>query len=223
MKKLFVDKKSNFSEEKKSNIEKVNSLDISKNEEPSWYHYVIVILVLVSIIFLIYYASSYFNSNNKQLNITNINNVTQTYNYKEVVGNITYNIQFHSPIVDIENSNLSIQVSKYEILNSHNILFSFMQYNITENKYISISSVKLMKFFKYFYKYDFAPEDFVMFNETNCSSSNLANKVVIFNPYSNKEGVFYDKKSGCVNIESFTPERIVFVNDVFMFRLINNN
>lgn len=220
MKKLSIDKKSNLSEDKNLIIEKVNSKNISKNEEPSWYHYIIVILVLISIIFLIYYISSYFNSNSSQLNFNN--NVTQTYNYKKVVGNITYNIQFHSPIIDIQNSNLSVEVSKYDILNSHNILFSFMQYNGTENQYITISSVKLMKFFKYFYNYDFETKDFVLFNETNCSSSNIRNKVVVFNPYSNKEGVFYDKKTGCVNIESFTPKRIVFVNDVFMFRLINS-
>lgn len=222
MKKFSKEKVSSI-DKNKSEVEKVIVEDISKdNDEPSWYHYVIVTLFLFVILFGVYFIFDYYDSSNSNnLNNSNVSNMQQIYNYKFVENNITFTLQFNSMISEIENSNLTVEISKYEILNSENLLFSFMEYNGTDNKYVSISSVKLMKLFKYLFNYDFETTDFVEFSKINCSNSTILEKVVVFNPYSNREGVFYNSSNGCVEIESMTPSGLVFVNDVFMYRVVN--
>lgn len=191
------------------------------DEEPSWYHYVIVLLVLFGIIGLLYGGfeiyDKYYSAPNQE-----IGNMSTTYNYPYKVGNITYNIQMNYPIETIKNFTYPLEVSKYDILNSIELIMTFKEYNGTDNGKVTIAGSKLTTFFKRVYHFSFEPEvNFKTFNETTCLNSTKQNKVIIYDIYSNKSGVFYDKDSGCIEIQAQNAEEIIKITDYFMYNLIN--
>ena len=63
-------------------------------------------------------------------------------------------------------------------------------------------------------------ESFKMINESNCSSSTLDSKVIVFNPYTDKNGVFYNRTNGCIEVFSRTPKEMVLVGDTLLYDLI---
>jgi len=214
--------------QKKSNSEKqvkvVKVEETNNDDEPSWYHYLIVLLVLSGFIYGIYFIINYNLSNSDDIfnnNNLRIINDSKIYPYKHIINNVTYNLQYNYPINILNSSNISLEINKYNLLNSRKIIFSFYDYNGTDNKQVTIASVKLMKLLKYLFKFNFDEVDFQKINKFNCSNSNNDTKIIIFNPYSNQTGVFYNN-NGCIEINSKTPKELVYVNDVFMFNLITS-
>jgi len=59
-----------------------------------------------------------------------------------------------------------------------------------------------------------------MISEVNCSTSTVKSKVVVFYPYSDKNGVFYNETNGCIEVLSRTPKEMVLVEDTLMYNLI---
>ena len=130
-------------------------------------------------------------------------------------------MEFHNTFDYIEKHDIINEVSRENIWESHNLTFAFYEYNGTDNQYISITSVKLMKFFKYEYNMQFnVTNSFQMINESNCSTSTIKSKVVVFYPYSDRNGIFYDHNNGCIEILSKTPKEMVLVGDTLMYNLV---
>jgi len=191
-----------------------------KDEEPSWYHYLIVILVFV----LIFFAISNFNFfYNKVVPVQINQNITKlpVYKYTHEENGKKYNFEFNSPVDELKNYNVPIEVSKYTMLNSKEITFSFQNYSKLDNKDISISSVKLMRLLKYYFHFSFNKGNFQMSSNFSCLNSTLDNKVLTFNPYQNKSGVFYNQTNGCIKVYSNSSRGVLKVTDKFLFDLVN--
>lgn len=215
-------KKKEIDKKIKEKIVKVDENSTIKDDTPSLYHYLIVILVFFGLFYGIYFMVNLTSMNSEILITPNSTEIQfEPYIYKHIVENNTYNLQFHTPIEDLENNNLLIEINKYDLLNSERIIFSFYNYNGTDNKFVSTSSVKLMKLFRYLFNFDFDANDFKLYNESNCSTSTLNEKVILFNPYSDISGIYYDSSSGCIEINAKTPTAIVSVTDIFIYTLVN--
>jgi len=213
---------------KKSSIAKKQEIiekeDEKKNQiiddEPSWYHYVIILIVLFGSIICIYFAFEYYDAQKKD-NLDNYEPLTETFIYPYIVGNITYNIEFHNTFDYILRHNITVEVTREAVWESNNLTFAFYEYNGTDNMYVSTTSVKLMKLFKYVFNVDFDDEsNFKMINESNCSTSTLKSKVIVFYPYSDRNGVFYNKENGCIEVLSRSPKEMVLVGDALMYKFV---
>lgn len=208
---------------KEDNIEKVKVEKALVDDEPSWYHYVIVLLVLFGSVAGMYFGYEYYDKMKKE-DLANYEPLRETFDYPYVVGNITYNIEFHNTFDYLDRHPVPIELKKENIWESNNITFAYYIYNGTDNRYVTVSSVKLMKLFQYVYNMNFDPvESFKMINESNCSTSTVKAKVVVFYPYSDRNGVFYNQSNGCVEVLSRTPKEMVLVEDTLMYNFIVKN
>ena len=232
--KKVVKKNSKDLEDKKSlkkseKIERVKGEKIEKvkpekvlleDDEPSWYHYVIILGVFFGTILGVYFGYEYYDMKKKD-NLENYEPLRETFIYDYKVGNITYNLEFHNTFDYIERHNIIVEVTKENIWESRNITFAFYEYNGTDNRYVSTASVKFMKLLKYVYNINFDDTNsFKMISEVNCSTSTVKSKVVVFYPYSDKNGVFYNETNGCIEVLSRTPKEMVLVEDTLMYNLI---
>lgn len=206
---------------KEKNVEKVKPEKVLlEDDEPSWYHYVLVLLVLFGSITLIYFGYEYYDMKKKD-NLDNYEPLRDTFIYDYKLGNVTYNLEFHNTFDYIERHNITVEVRKEDIWQSRNITFAFYEYNGTDNRYVSTASVKFMKLLKYVYNINFdETNSFKMVNEVNCSTSTLKSKVVVFYPYSDRNGVFYNQSNGCIEVLSRTPKEMVLVEDTLMYKLV---
>lgn len=227
---LIVDKEE-VENEVKSSTKK--NLDIS--DEPKWYHYVIVLLAFFGFFALIYAAFEVYdgfmgpqvtpidNISTEDNNSTNGSNIlVQTYVYEHKVGNITYNLHMHTPISDLEDLDIVVEPDKLDILNSRELIFSFMDYTGEDNGKVTVASSKLVSFFKNVYHFSFNDSNFKMVNESNCQTSTKSFKSVLMNPYSNESGVFYDSTSGCIEVMATSPQELITVSDKFIYELVEN-
>lgn len=219
-----------FKKKKENSIDTIDKVEIEKevkaiskkidDGEPSWYHYVIIFLVLGGILGVFYGGFEIYDKYYGEE--ISFDPLSTTFNYPYQVGNITYNIQMHYPIDEIKKSNYSIEVSRLEILNSIELIMSFDDYNGTDNGKVTIAGSKLTTFFKKVYHFSFDAEtNFKKFNESNCETSDKQNKVIMYNPYSNRSGVFYNSETSCIEILSQNADEIVKVTDYFMYTLMN--
>lgn len=187
-------------------------------DEPSWYHYLIVLGVLVGIFLFFYFGYNYYDDNYvEKPNITS--NVT--YKYPYTVGNITYNIYFHSPVDDIEKSDYKIQLKKSDMLTTADFTFVFKDYNGTDNGEVSVAAGKLMRFVETVYGFNVSSDDITHFNETTCANSTTLEKVVVFDPYKNENGVFFERKTGCIKVYTDAAHKQVEVIDKLIYTMIN--
>lgn len=201
-----------------SKVEEVEVKGVSL-DEPSWYHYVIVLFVLF-VIFGVFYCGYYFFGPDESsvVNLTNSSNVQ--YKYPYVVGNVTYNLYFASSPDEVASSDYIIEPSKIDILNTISYRMVFFEYNGTDNGQVSLGSTKLVSFLRLVFHYRFTLDSFYMINETNCSDSSIRDKVIVFNPYTNRSGVFFDRNNGCLEFDTQDPRDMVHLVDKFILNMV---
>ncbi len=205
--------------EKISKKEKSKEVKKENSEEPSWYHYLIVSVVFLLLFVGLYYLIIYFHEPRAIILNQNITKIP-VYNYTKIVDGKKYNFEFQTPIYDLKKSNMTDQVSKFTILNSKRIIFSFLNYSKSDNRFISTSSVKMMRMLKYYFNFNFNQDDFQMASNYSCANSTLDDKVLTFNPYMNKTGIFYNKTNGCIQIFSNSSRGVLRATDKFLWDLI---
>lgn len=184
--------------------------------EPNWYHYLIVIIIFLILFYLVYYSFNFFSPNYKKSANIRVN----FYNYPYTVGNVTYNIQFSNPIDIIKNTNYKIQVNKIDLLNSLNLTMAFYNYSGDTNGYVGIVASKISSFLSQVYFLKFNNNQFT--NISNCSTSNISSKVIMFNPNSSINGILYNKSNGCIQVLSTNATNIVMVGDKLIYNLIKS-
>jgi hypothetical protein len=190
------------------------------DDEPEWYHYIIALILLSVIVVGFFYGLSYFDSTKVVKNQSYYVDNPYSINYSLL--NYSFRVEYNSPFENITHPKFPIEIIPNDIWKSNKITFQFMHYNGTDNKYVMKVSVKLMQLFRHLYGIPFdVNSSFVELNSTYCVNSTPENKVILFNPYSNKTGVFYNKTDGCILIESKKPLNFVLVGDSLIYRLLN--
>jgi len=203
---------------KKEVVDKEISIKKVDDNEPSWYHYVIVLLFFGSVFWVVWFAFSFYDE--QPIDIHNSSNVV-LHKYPYVVGNVTYNIYFQNSVDEIESMDFVVEPNKLDVLNTRRFVMSFMDYNGADNGEVTKSSTKVISFLKNVYRFKFDKDSFKMINESNCSTSSINYKVVLFNPYSNVTGVFYNNSNGCIEFLADSPDKIVSLSDKFIYDVIN--
>lgn len=210
---------------KEETVEKVDAVKVEEDDEPSWYHYVIVLLIIAGIILIPYVGYLFYDSFHSE-SVNSINNSNSSglilTKYPYVKGNATYNLYFHSSISQIEDMNFPVEVDKLDLLNTHSFIMAFGNYTGTDNGEVSKSSTMLVSFLQTVYRFNFDNESFVRSNQINCSNSTFTNKVIIFNPYSDKEGVFYNRTNGCIELETNQPTHMINLVDKLIYGVVTS-
>ncbi len=203
-------------------IEKENKKKQTKSEsdsEPSWYHYASILAIILVVFGLLYIGFEIFYENSNPQLILNQN---KTYTYPFKIGNVTYNIEFASPIEEVQNSNYPIEFDRMSILNTINFKMAFDNYsqnNGTDNGKVAQAASKLTSYLKNLYNMKFSTNSFVMLDELNCSNSTNRNKIITFSPYEQTAGAFMDE-NGCIEIKARNATEIMYVVDKIMLDLI---
>ena len=206
-------------------VEKVKS-DLVKEDdgEPSWYHYVIVLMIFASVFGVLYLGYYFFADeslgNNVVIDSNNSPVVLTKYPY--VRGNVTYNLYFHNTIDEIEAMNFTNEVDKIDLLNTLSFVMAFDDYNGTDNGEVARGSTKLVSFFSLVYTFKFDNESFVKTTELNCSNSTFQKKVIMFNPYSDREGIFLNQTNGCIVFETQRAEDMVNLVDKLIYEVVQD-
>lgn len=203
-------------EEIEKDVEKKHAKKKDNDEEPSWYHYAIIIGTIIGLFAIAYIGFELFYPNEEQKN-SNLNIELHEYKYK--IGNVTYVIPFHSKVTDIIRMDYPIEPDKYDIYNTIRFNMSFYIYDGNDTGYITVASSKLTNFLKKAFHMNFDTDSFNLVNESNCSTSNNRNKVIIFEINETNPGVFLDEESGCIRIVSTNNKEMINVTDKFIFEL----
>jgi hypothetical protein len=198
---------------------KKNIKDDESSVEPEWYHY----LIIIGILFLLGYLIYYFTLPKEEIIIKDQNYfVDHPYKKTYEISGKKFNIEYNSPFENISNPNFQINLNKENIWETEKFIFAFYEYNGTDNKYVMKSSVKLMQLFRYVYGLNFDKDSsFIKINSSICENSTIKEKIVVFDPYSNKTGVFYNETNGCISLESQKPIDIVLVGDSLIYSLMD--
>jgi len=213
---------------------------LNVDDEPSWYHYVIVLLVFILVFFGVYYLFI-ANPDSIALNETSSGNVTildengtainvslneldvfsNSYSFESTLedgSNINLGLNF--PISELNSFEIPLELSKFDLLNSDSISFSYMTYeDPIDNFIVTKSSIKFMRFLMHVYDVKFLKDSFSNTKIMNCSTSSVENKVFIFNPYLETSGIFYNETSGCIIVGSDSANGILKVLDKYMYNL----
>lgn len=211
-------KEKSLSEEKDLSNEKKVSKKKVEDDEPSWYHYVIVLLVIFGVFGVLYFVFEVYDSNSKVSGKDDLDDFAKTYNYPYKVGNVTYNIKFDYPVDEIVQGEVLIEPTKLDLLNTVRMHMVFYEYNGTDNGKVTVAATKFYSFFSNVYHMGFGEN--MMINESSCENSSLKDKVVVFDIYSDRTGVFYDENNGCVRVESEKVEDFVLVLDSLLYSLV---
>ena len=140
--------------------------------------------------------------------------------YPYIKDNVTYNLYFHNTIEDIKNMNFPIEITKQNLLNTQNFIMSFDTYKGNTNGEVGIASTKLVSFLQFVYKYDFNQSSFKRITEFDCSDSTKQNKIITFNPKSDREGIFYNQTNGCIQFETQNPKHMADLIDKLIYEYI---
>lgn len=219
-------KKVKVNKEKESKIETLEVLPphkhVEKDVEPSWYHYGIIILAIVGAFFLVYFGFEIYDNffSNSDVDLPDNRSIyATTYVYPYVVGNITYNINFYYTTNQLDSFNYVIEPDKLQILNTAGFTFVYKDYIGEDNGRVTLASTKFMRFLRFVYNFRFSEENFVRYGNYTCDNSTLANKLVVFDPYQNETGVFFDTRNGCITIQGSNADNLVTVTDKFIYEL----
>ena len=217
--KLIVSKKE-IEKEYKEDKSKGKHKDI--DEEPNWYHYIIVLLILVGILGGLYAFFEIYDrvTDNGKKDNPNINIDIYKYEFEENGRSGTF--EFYNPIDDINEFDYPIEITKFDFLNSEDIYLSFLEYNGSDNGEVVRTSGRFPGLLKSVYRFNFdVNEHLVLHNETNCSHASVEKKVVVFNPYSDKNGVFYNG-NGCIEFLTDDPVKMRDLGDKFFLSLFES-
>lgn len=217
VKKATKNKKVSNKLKETSKVEKVDA-ELINDDEPNWYHYLIVLLIFASVFGVLYVGYTFFYE--EEVQIPSNSSVLTKYPY--IKGNITYNLYFHNSISEIENMSFPVQVDKLDLLNTKNFIMAFDEYNGTDNGEVTRGSTKMVSFLRTVYRFKFAQGSFVRVNETNCLNSTLSSKVIIYDPYSSREGVFYNETNGCIKFETSEPTHLVDLVDKLIYEVVTS-
>ncbi|MCA9486284.1 MAG: hypothetical protein H6500_01045 [Candidatus Woesearchaeota archaeon] len=192
----------------------------SEESEPSWYHYLIVLFIFACVAGIFYLAFSMYQMHESTQTPTTEDPFTYPHAYK--VGNVTYNIHFHKPFDELAKLTYPLEVSKIDLLNSRELIFGFSYYNGSDNGQVTTAASMLQSFFAQVYFFSFEKEvNFVRINESDpCLNSTVQNKYLVFQPYSERSGIFYTPSNGCILVEAQSPEELVTVADYWLYNLI---
>ena len=217
-KKTSSKKKVIKNKEVEKKVEKVQADEIEvKDEEPRWYHYTIV-----SLIFILFFAGAYFALNHFEDKVSGPKTKLVLYDYYFEEGGREGKIQFYTPVDEIEDLDFIIAVSKFDLLNSEEIYFSFFEYNGTDNGEVVRTSGRLVPFLRKVYRYNVdIDKHIVKAANFSCLNSTPNIRVIEFNPYSDKNGVFYDSSTGCIEFLTDDPKKMGPLGDKFFYTLIN--
>lgn len=195
---------------------------IEKSDEPSWYHYVIILLVFSGIILAFVLGFSYFEDKDNVSPNGKVEPKRPTfYNYDYQLGQTTYHLKFRTDPEVLKDLDYVIEPTKMDLLNTKDFIFAFNEYNGTDNGEVSKGSSMLISTLKLVYKFKIPVENIVLFNETNCSSSNEDYKMIVFDAYSNVTGVFMDEDTYCIHIETQDPKDMSKLVDKFIYDIVN--
>ncbi len=205
--------------EKELKIEKKSKKKPELEEEAEWYHYLIILGFLFLLLVFFYFGAELVKD--KFFSDEIENNLSKTYPYTFMVGSTPYTIHFNLPIEEIEKLNYEIQINNFDILNTKSFKFAFEENEFEGSGYITVAAGKLLSFIKARYFFSFDDTSFNLLNQINCSNSNLADRVIVFLPNSDINGVFVEENF-CVEFKSETPEKMLLVVDKLIFELMKN-
>lgn len=205
-------KKEKTSTSKLSDKEKKQITD--QEEEAKWYHYVIILGAFFLLFFIVFQVFEYYDSKS-ELNDSKIKE--DAYKYIHKVGDVTYNIYFDIPVSEIEKLDYPIEINPAQIHNTVNFTFVFDEYQEEDNAQVGSGAIKLQRFLRMVYHFSFTEKNVKTSTELTCENSTRANKLVFFDPYSEESGVFYDRSTGCIqiNAQDARESRIVVDNLIY--------
>jgi len=209
-------------EEVDSNSEESSKKETEKsNDEPSWYHYLVVLgvvlIVIVGVPMALYNLTDF--GDERDIDGGDENEIDRdTFIYEYERGGATYNIEFDSRIEEFTELDAEIEIDRYDILNTINVKFGIDTYEDQDERYVATVSTKLMTFLSKVYYFNFEEGDIQPYNNLNCTHSTPEERVFVFDPYSDRTGVF-EKENGCVSLEAQNPQDFRKLGDLFIYSL----
>lgn len=195
------------------------------SDEPSWYHYLIVLVVIGLIVFGIVGLSNLNKSGKNE--ITQVDNSTGEkvifHKYKYEYNGKTINIAFRNTEEVLYDFQLNSEVDLKDILNSQHLNMMFYEYNGTDNGYVGIGSGFLTSFLTVVHNMHFDKIETVDKENFTCNNSTPENKYLLFDPYSDREGIFYDLETGCVKFETYDAKRMILLTEKLVYDNVVEN
>lgn len=213
-------KKQEKKQKSQKKVEKVKpQIQEEEEAEPKLIHYIIVVAILFGIFGIIWAGFEIYDNQTKQplQNAT----IQEKYIYKHIIGNVTYNIEFSYPIEEIEKIDYPIEIDRLTMLNKLSLTRVFLDYNGTDNGQVVIMASKFRSFFKGVYHISFRDEQKI--ENFNCSNSTIQHSAVVLNPYSDRNGVYYNQTNGCINVETTDITQFVILGDKIIYEMIKED
>jgi len=121
------------------------------------------------------------------------------YKYFDLEGN-NQSVEFHYSFEELEKLDVEMELNKNILNETDEIRFVIGGYEGMDNSLVARPATKMMSVLRWFYGFDI--RDLRDHQELTCSDSTPQNRVFVFDPYSDRTGVFVDEDTGCVQIEA---------------------
>jgi hypothetical protein len=212
-------------DKQKKVVEKVEGEVISKkkqvDEEPTLFHYTIVLIVLGIIFGILFVGFEYYDEKTNDGAINNPNLNIKLYKYPFKVNGDDYSIQFYNPISDLEKSNLTIGITKDDLLNTQDFKFIFATDSSSNGEVVKVSG-RLFPFLKNVYRFPLNSQlNIISSDNLTCENSSLDVKYIFFNSNSTTNEVVYDNLTGCITFKTTDPKLMGTLGDKFFLDIIN--
>ena len=143
---------------------------------------------------------------------------TMRYTYD----NKPYNIHLRTSQETLKNEEIKTEVKLEEIIDSTDLTMLFQEVNGIDNSKLAKGSTFLTSFLSGVHDMKFVDFRTVENDKLNCDESTLEHKYILFKPYSNREGIFYNEVNGCMIIETKKADRLIFLTEKFVYDIITS-
>ena len=145
---------------------------------------------------------------------------TTFYKKEYIYDSKSYNIQLRTEEEILKNKEITLEVDMADIVDSESITMLFQKMDGYASTQVTIGSSFLTSFLSGIHDTKFADFREETQDKFNCDKSTLENKYILFMPYSNREGVFYDKTNGCITFETSDSSRTIILTEKLAYALL---
>ena len=131
-----------------------------------------------------------------------------------------FRMQFYNSKTGIKYLNYEIEPTLEDIVNSKEFFVSFGEYQGTDGGEITRTSARLFPLLRNVLGFELDTlKHITKEKDKSCKDSTLDSKVIIFNPYSEKNGVYYNEENGCIQFLTDDGKKMGGLGDKFFYTI----
>lgn len=144
----------------------------------------------------------------------------EIYKFPFEVDGFNFNIKFYNSKTAIKYMEYEIEPTIEDLQNSEEFFVTFGEYQGTDSGEVVRTSARVFPTLRNVLKFDLDTLEHILpESKKSCKDSTLSSKVIRFDPYSDRNGVFYNKENGCIEFLTDDAKKMGGLGDKFFYTI----